>query len=567
MSAPPPNSFSSSGVREIRPGFEPSSEDAELVRRIVARLDGLPLAIELAAARMRTLSLAAVLQRLDNPLDLLTRGARDLPERQQTLRDTIAWSYGLLAAPERHLFRRLSVFRGGWTLAAAEAVCDDGALDVLGALETLIENSLIIRLPSPPDEPRYGMLETIREFAREQIEADGEIEPLRRRHAEYFMSVADKAWPHYGSPQRPLWFARLDRELDNFRAALTWGRMGVERGDRLALELACQIAGRIAWHWYFAGRTAEGEEWGRVLLAAAREAGLTGAPYMRALWAFGMNAYLRTRMAEAVAALAECAPLARQYGDGPEYAACLTYWGTAQLYLSDPTGGQRLLEAIDAWRVASHPWGEALTYGYLAMALLAGGRFEQARHTIAGGVAMSRALGDGWLEGFLLNVLSILATAQGEYELGLQTGIDAVRLLRDGGDRHTVCWPLATAGICSLHLSGITPDWDFLSQALVDGRETGQYIVPIIAIAGLARAAELEGAPELAFQLAALDERLIALLEPYLFPIGLQIARQELGLLALDPAARRTAALGVAARRPEELLGRAVQLAFARSPG
>src|SRR5215213_7186839 len=223
-----------SRAQALRPGFTLTEENAPVVAEIVCQLDGLPLAIELAAARVKLLSPAALRDRLSRRLSTLTGGARDLPARQRTLRDTIAWSHDLLLPPEKILFRRLSVFVGGWTLEAAEAISavDAGEMvDVFQGMASLIDQSLVDERPTSDafaDEPRYGMLETIREFASEQLAASEEIIQIERAFEEFLIARAEAAEEGLKGPDQRLWLDRLEAEHDNLRAAL--GR-ALERKD------------------------------------------------------------------------------------------------------------------------------------------------------------------------------------------------------------------------------------------------------------------------------------------------------------------------------------------------
>ena len=212
-------------AQATRPGFHITDANAPVIAGICARLDGLPLAIELAAARIKLLPPEALLARLEHRLQILTSGARGLPVRQQTLRSTIKWSYELLPADEQRLFWRLSVFVGGCTLKAVEAVCGEAdavALDVLDGVASLLDNSLLQQTEQAGDEPRFVMLETIREYGRECLEASGEREEIRRAHANYYVALAERAEPKLCSAERENWVHRLEREHDNIRAALSW---------------------------------------------------------------------------------------------------------------------------------------------------------------------------------------------------------------------------------------------------------------------------------------------------------------------------------------------------------
>jgi predicted ATPase/class 3 adenylate cyclase len=258
-------------ARAVRAGFELTNENARAVAEVCVRLDGLPLAIELAAARVRALEPAALLRRLDERLKLLIGGPRDAPARQQTLRGALDWSYALLSEPQQRLFARLSVFVGGCDLEAAEAVCDfDGRVrvELLEGISSLIENSLLVEQDDPRGEPRYSMLETIHEYASTTLETTGDSDALRRQHAEYFSALADggERTMHYLAPVRPVPRAmtpqeaelaetpeeRAQRELSNLRVALEWS---FDRGD---FDLALRLAVAASWGWALTSAYTEG---------------------------------------------------------------------------------------------------------------------------------------------------------------------------------------------------------------------------------------------------------------------------------------------------------------------
>jgi predicted ATPase/class 3 adenylate cyclase len=265
-------------ARAIKPDFAVTNENAPAIAEICARLDGLPLAIELAAARTRLLPPQAMLKRLDSRLKLLTGGARNLPERQRTLRGAIEWSHGLLAPEEQTLFARLAVFAGGRTLEAIEAVCDPGGeLDVFDGVESLLEKSLLRQEEGPDGEPRFVMLETIHEFARERLEEGGEAEEVKRAHAEFFLALAEETEPELRGPRQFSWFERLETEHDNLRAALSWS---LETGNA---ELRLRIGGALRWFWNVRGYAGEGWRWvaaglsgGEAAPAAVRAEALLG---------------------------------------------------------------------------------------------------------------------------------------------------------------------------------------------------------------------------------------------------------------------------------------------------
>ncbi len=243
-------------AQAVRPDFALTEANAAAVAAICARLDGLPLAIELAASRVTVLPLQAMLARLEQRLELLTGGARDAPERQRTMRDAIAWSHDLLSPEEQALFQRLAVFVGGWTLDGAEAVCrrGDGA-SVLEGVSSLVDSSLV-RLDETADvQGRYGVLETVREFGLERLAASGEESAVRRRHADWCVALAEGAEANLWGPGQGRWFARLEVEHPNLRAALGWL---LDTGER---EMALRLATPLAFFWYVHGHLAEARIW------------------------------------------------------------------------------------------------------------------------------------------------------------------------------------------------------------------------------------------------------------------------------------------------------------------
>jgi predicted ATPase len=235
------------------------------VAEICVRLDGLPLAIELAAARIKLLPPQALLARLRQRLAVLTSGARDVPDRQQTLRGTIAWSYDLLEEDEKRLFRRLAVFVGGCTLEAVEAICHapgDLEVDVLEGVAQLVDKSMLRQEEQANGEPRLLMLETIREYALERLEASGEAETMRQQHATFFLQLAEESFPKIDSAEQSTWFKRLEADHDNLRAALRWTL------ERKETEMGLLLAGTLgAGFWISCNHESEGRRWLEQVLA------------------------------------------------------------------------------------------------------------------------------------------------------------------------------------------------------------------------------------------------------------------------------------------------------------
>jgi predicted ATPase/class 3 adenylate cyclase len=332
-------------ARAVKPAFEVTNETAPAVAEICVRLDGLPLAIELAAARIRILTPQAMLARLSDRLGLLSGGARDLPERQQTLRGAIAWSHDLLEDPDRALFAGLSVFVGGAGLEAIERVCaEDVSGDVLDALASLVEKSLVRQTEGAGGEPRFGMLETIREFAAEQAEERGRRAALRRAHAAAFADLAALAGPAVMGPEKRTWLDRLEEEHDNLRAAIGWA---VETGEAAT---ALRITSLLWRFWQMRGYLAEGRERLEQVLAvpAGREH-----PELRAdaLDAAAGIAYWQADAEGARAWYAEEIELRRTIGDrageaGALYGISFT-WAIGAQGFPTPEQARLAQEAID----------------------------------------------------------------------------------------------------------------------------------------------------------------------------------------------------------------------------
>lgn len=287
--------------------FSLTETNAGTVAAICARLDGLPLAIELAAPRIRMLTPEGVLDRLNEQLLLLTGGPRDLPPRLQTMRSAIAWSYELLDADQLALFRRLAVFSGGWTLDTAAAVCrpDEDVLEVMSALNAC---SLVRRVAQPADEARFSMLEPIRQFALEQLIASGESEAVRARHADVFLSLAEQAAPQLDWRDQPAWMNRLDREHDNLRAALSWL---IEQRDA---ERGLRFIAALSWFWNIRGLFVEARTQAQAVLDLPQAGGRTP-EHARALGAVAHLLYFLGDFDRARALAEEALALNAETGD------------------------------------------------------------------------------------------------------------------------------------------------------------------------------------------------------------------------------------------------------------
>lgn len=332
----------------IKPDFTITNANAPAVAEICARLDGLPLAIELAAARIRLLPPEALLARLGHSLDLLTGGRRDLPPRQQTLRSAIAWSYDLLHAPEQRLFRRLGAFVGGFTLEAAEVVCEtdgDLGLDVLDGIGSLVDSSLVRTSDTPDGEPRFTMLETVREYAVEGLAASGDASATRGRHRDYYQALAERVASELRGPRDAQLFDQLELEHGNLRSALDWCE--AETGG---IDAAAPIVEGLAWFWVLRNHMIEATD--RVQRLIAAESGSVATRAMLYCVA-GYLAYFRGAHEEALRWLEPSLGLWRQLDDRRGLATALTYLAQAAWAVGDRArAGPLLEESVDLVRRA-----------------------------------------------------------------------------------------------------------------------------------------------------------------------------------------------------------------------
>jgi predicted ATPase/tRNA A-37 threonylcarbamoyl transferase component Bud32/Tfp pilus assembly protein PilF len=456
----------------VKPDFALTPDNCAAVAEICAKLDGLPLAIELAAARVRMLTPAAMLQRLESRFELLTGGARDLPARQQTLRATVEWSYGLLAGEEQKLFRRLAVFVNGCTLEAAEAVCnasEDLKVGVLDAMESLVGQSLVQQIQQPEEEVRFAMLETMREYGVQRLAASPDEAVTRRAHAAYCLVLAEEGGSELTPAQRAGWLARCDLELDNYRAALEWATRTRE------VEWGLRLGAALHPFWHARGHYSEGRERLGALLrlpsdpaGKTRSRALNAAAYMatsqsdfasaRALTeeslaicrnlrdTAGVITALNTlafierilgSMVQARTMFEECLKLSEATGDDRAVARALINLGQFLLkYQNDPAAARPMhekalsiferLNSLDDIAMALSHLGDVARH--LGDPIAAQAKYERA-------LAISRGLGDRWAVALTLVDLGELMSAQGEARLGLEMLAQALGLVRELGYR------------------------------------------------------------------------------------------------------------------------------------
>jgi predicted ATPase/class 3 adenylate cyclase len=442
----------------VRPDLGPDSMNPDLVSEICQRVDGLPLAIELAAARLRVLNLESLRDRLARRLPLLNAGAVDAPQRQQTLRATIAWSEDLLSDEERRLFREMSVFPAGSTLEGVEAVFSAPRdIDVLDGLARLVDHSLV-RAVTGDGEPRYMMLETIREYALERLEADADVEAIRERAADYLLTLSERIAPALVAEGQASAVGYLDEEIDNLRDALAWLH---QRGDGARLA---KLSTALTWYWVVRGLLTEGRRW----ISSARQL-LTEPDPLALAWLCRSEGWLATdqgQLVEAVSLLREAAELFRSQGEDNAVASVL-----AGLANAEQTRGN-LAAAIDAGTEAQalarrlgNLRAEASATGNLALIAIRQERLEDAEQGLQQAMELFRRIGDQRALVFGLGNLGIIAVMRGDLDKALASNEEAIRAARQLGDWHLEGWGLANLA----NVLGMQGEVDRAAAILVDG--------------------------------------------------------------------------------------------------
>lgn len=463
-------------ARMVAPGFDLTVENADAVAAICARLDGVPLALQLAAARVKMLTVEQILDRLASPLDLLVGGARDAPERQQTLRRTLEWSHGLLTDTERRVFARLSVFSGGSSLAAAEAIGGLGmpaGAGVLGDLIALVDHSLIRRVDDDVHGTRLGMLQTIRAFGLECLAASGEEQAVKAAHADLYLNMAREAAPALRFGADPAELDRLEMEHDNMRAAL---RSCFENDDAAR---ALGLAGALARFWLVRGHLTEGRTWLDGALALNPATAPPG-PKARALWGAGMLAHYQNAYGVAAERFREGLALSRLAADREAEANALSGLamtlgrhqdpasaremfaqalaiaaelddpqldvtlrqglGAVTWYQGDPATARPLLEESLAQAEAAGLDYEAATarhlLGWLA---LSDGRLGEARAALEAAAAALGAAQDRWGVARCRLGLGYAANAEGDFAEARSNFAECIRIVGEVGHKLIMC--------------------------------------------------------------------------------------------------------------------------------
>ena len=463
-------------AQAAKPDFQLTAANARAIAEICVRLDGLPLAIELAAARIKVLPPQALLAQLSQRLAVLTSRTQDVPARQQTLRNTIAWSYQLLDASEQRLFGRLSVFFGGCTLEGVEAVCvaldtNAAAVPVLDAVSSLIDKSLLQQTEQEGEAPRLVMLETIREYGLERLTVNGEMEAARQAHAVYYLALAEEAEPELRGAQSGMWLERLEREHDNLRAALQWLLEQGKAGQ--SMEMALRLSSALEMFWDVRGHHSEGLTFLKQALGGNE--GVAPSVRAKALYATGDMAINVGDLDRGQVLLEEGLALSRELGDTAGIARFLYGLGWVDLDRGNYAAARRLAEeALVLWRGVGDKERVASTLELLGLLYETQGELERARHLYEESLVLRRELGN---KGGIADSLFMLAQehflSQGDPLTVRALLEEGLALYREIGDRSRITGYYNLSARLALSQGDVATARQFAEESVALDRELG----------------------------------------------------------------------------------------------
>ena len=490
----------------VQPDFRLQASNALAVAQICQRLDGIPLAIELAAARLRAMSVDQILARLDDRFQLLTGGKRTALPRQQTLLALVDWSYDLLSAHERMLFQRLPVFTGGWSLEAAEAVCPGDGIepsDILDLLTRLVDKSLVVA--EPLKTTRYKMLETIRQYAHEKSLVSAEYENLHRRHLLFFASLAEQSGKGLLSDDTNIWLARLDLDKDNLYAALVWALEHPSAGGDLALQMTGNL-----WMWWLArGSLNEGRHW---LMQALHSEHKRGSPRAKALVSLGIMTWQLGDYPEASHYIDESISILRELDppDLPGLANATHMLGHALLdQKTYPEAISAFEESLELYRRLNDFYYIGTLTSDLGMVAYHMGDYAQARRYQEQSLAVFQKYGNPEVISQTLHRLGELARIEGDYQRAGELYEDCLRTSREIGLQLEVASNLHKLGYVAQYQRDFRKAFDFLTESLNIQRESGNKQGIAECLAGFAGLAAVSGQPERSLRLFAAAQALL----------------------------------------------------------
>jgi predicted ATPase/class 3 adenylate cyclase len=493
----------------VQPTFTVTNDNAPFVAEICSRLDGIPLAIELAAARLRALSVEQIAKRLDDRFRLLTGGSRTSLERHQTLRATIDWSYNLLTEEEKKLFRSLSVFSGGWILEAAESVCSQESFipvggsefDILDLLTQLVDKSLVNM-----DHSCYRMLETIRQYAREKLLDSNEGKAAHDNHLTYFLELAEQTDKKSHGPEQVEWMERLEMELDNFRVALDW--CVSDQKTESALRLLCALS----WTWGVRDHFSEVEDWFDKIRALP-EVSNYPALYARMLNHMGDHRVLLVgdyQNAQSVLEVSRTIWL-KSGADGEQgLAEALDCLGMVALYgKKDAKKAHPFLEqSFELYQKHADQWGMALVMHNLGYLALMKGQYAEAEEQMMISLTKFQELSDKFRVGYVLISLGEVVRLQGDYERAGKFYEQSLAIMREIHSRFSLGFSMVVLAFVSLHASDYRKAKALWEESLNLSNESGNKIIMVLCLMGFASVQVMIGKPEQAARLFGAVESL-----------------------------------------------------------
>ncbi|MFN2303625.1 MAG: tetratricopeptide repeat protein, partial [Anaerolineales bacterium] len=488
------------------PSFTLSEDNANAIAEICRHLDGLPLAIELAAARTNLLTPQAILLRLNNRLKLLTNGGQDLPKRHRTLRNALEWSYDLLSQEEKALFTRLGVFSGGFTIEAVEKVCNlNGHLDIIENLSALVDNSLIYQVREIDGNSRFKMLETIREFAIERINAEGEFEKYQELHARFFGEVVtDHVSQEIYSAKALYWLNWAENELDNIRAALSWSLE--PSGD---IQLGIEVVFSLIWFWYRRGYLVEGMKWAERMLESP--AVKQPSPQRAfALHSAGLLAIWKGEQEKGLVKLEECLLLLQKSEEDPWIAPAMMSNAVALLNMGRDRSARPLLEkARKIFNESNNVYFLTITLVHLGNVELGLGNPEKARRILEEALSLATQISENWILSFVKNNLGEVARVLGEYDQARSYYEECMLLLENTGDRGDMARFVHSLAYLDQHEGRLDKAAIQFKKGLLMFRRLGNRRGIAECLAGLAGLRAKQGNPQKGARMLAAAERLL----------------------------------------------------------
>jgi len=528
-------------AQAARPDFQVTNANTRAVAEICVCLDGLPLAIELAAARSKLLPPQALLARLERRLAVLTSAARDVPARHQTLRNTIAWSYDLLPAEEQALFRRLSVFVGGFTLEALEAICaapgdGDGAASILDEFASLIDKSLLQQTEQEGAMPRFVTLETIREYGLECLQRQGELQAARLAHARYTLALAEQAEPELNGPNQVAWVERFEQEHDNLRTALEWALEEVtDEQVRERREVALRLSAALWEFWRINGHYGEGRTFLERALAQSK----------------GQRVSLRAKVLRAAANLAiwhgdharaemlaeQCLALDRELGDTRGIANCLFLLGGINWRRGKTAEAITLYEEVVMLkRQVGEPWEVGQALSYLADLVVIHGEYPRGQALFEEALALITKVGDQHWRAHASSFAAWVVLSEGESARASELAQESLALFREMDARWDIALALQVLGRVETQRGDLRAARGHYEESLALSRELGEQFIFSLSLEGLAGVLATQGKLRWAAQLWGAAEGLREAIAISLPPVdrpryeqAVSVARAQLG--------------------------------------